>query len=314
MTLKNLSKINWPEKYRPKTLDDLCISKEIREIITGFGSSIPNLLFCGIQGTGKTTLAKILVQDILKCDYLYINASDESGIDTIRTKVTGFAQTKSLDGNIKVVVLDEADFLSKPSQAALRNLMESYPETTKFILTGNFKHKILDALTSRCQSLDISPDLKGSVLRCFKILKQEGINTDSDDKRKVIELVKKYYPDLRKPINELEKYCVNGVLKIPDSLDNSELISIIWDNLMSKNSIKTRKYLIEKTDTFQSDWDQILIDLLNYIYDREFVDEVVQKTMIMTIADHLEKSSRVIDKEINTFACLLKLESDLIND
>lgn len=310
MTSKNLSKIKWIERYRPIILADLCISDSLREIIKGFGDNLPNLLLCGIQGTGKTTLSRILVQEVLKCDYLYINASDESGVDTIRTKVSGFSQTKSLDGNIKVVVLDEADFLSTASQGALRNLMDSHHQTTRFILTGNYRHKIIDALQSRCQSLDIVPDLKGAIVRCFNILTLENITlTDINDKRKVIGLVKKYFPDLRKCINELEKYCIDGVLKIPDVLDNTELLDIIWGNLISKNSFKTRKLLIESSDTFQSDWDQILTDLLNYIYNKDNIRDDIKKALIVTIADHLDRATRVIDKEINTFACLINLES-----
>jgi DNA polymerase III delta prime subunit len=308
MISKSLLKTKWTEKYRPSKLDELCISSEIRDIITSFGTNIPNLLFCGIQGTGKTTLSKIIVQDILKCDYLYINASDESGVDTIRTKVSGFSQTKSFDGNIKVVILDEADFLTGSSQAALRNLMESYHDSTRFILTGNYKHKIIPALHSRCQSLDILPSLKSSVVRCFNILKAENINVLPDDKRKVVGLVRKYFPDLRKCINELEKYCIDGILKIPDILDNSELISDIWINVKNSDGFKTRKYLLENSDKFGSDWDQLLVDLLNFIYGEKFTKDEMKKAMIITIADHLDKSTRVLDKEINFFACVLNLE------
>ena len=298
----------WVEKYRPKKLDDLCISDDMREIIVNFGTDIPNLLFCGIQGSGKTTLARILVQDILKCDYLYVNASDETGVDNIRNKVAGFSQTKSLDGNLKVVILDEADFLSGASQAALRNLMESYHQTTRFILTGNYKHKIIPALQSRCQGLDIKPSFKDAVKRCLLILKVENIHATLEQKQELIPLIKHFFPDLRKCINELQKYCISGVLKLPTQTNNVEVLRLIWNNLESKKSLQTRKYLIEHDGIFNSDWEQLLVQLLNYIYDINF-EEDRKKAMIITIADHLDKATRVNDKEINFFACLLNLES-----
>lgn len=297
----------WTEKYRPQKLDDLCISDNIRETIKGFGENMPNLLFCGIQGTGKTTLARILVQDILKCDYLYINASDESGVDTIRNKVTGFSQTKSIDGNIKVVILDEADFLSGASQAALRNLMESYSKSTRFILTGNYKHKIIPALQSRCQNLDILPSLKDSVGRCLTILNLEKVDTTKEQRQEVVSLVKQYFPDLRKCINELQKHCIGGVLSINVKVNNSELCNIIYGGITSKKSLITRKYLIENDGLFNSDWDQLLVDLLNHIFALS-IEDTKKKAMIITIADHLDKATRVNDKEINFFACLLNLE------
>lgn len=297
----------WCEKYRPSSLDELVISEETKQIITNFGENIPNLLFCGVQGSGKTSLARILVQDILKCDYLYVNASDETGVDNIRNKVSGFAQTKSLDGNLKVIILDEADYLSSSSQAALRNLIESYSNTTRFILTGNYRHKIIPALQSRCQSIDVKPNLKGAVKKCLQILNKEKISYDKGQLTTVVNLVKKHNPDLRRCINELQKYCINGELKISTETDVSQVIHIIWDNLLNKKSLLTRKYLIENDHIFNSDWDKLLIDLLNYIYD-ENIDEANKKLMLITIADHIEKSSRVIDKEINFFACLLNLE------
>lgn len=297
----------WVEKYRPKTLEDLIISKEAREIIVNFGQNIPNLLFCGKQGTGKTSLARILVQDVLKCDYLYVNASDETGIDNIRNKVTGFSQTKSLDGNLKVVILDEADYLSMNAQGALRNLVESYLMTTRFILTGNYRHKIIPALQSRCQSLDIQPSFKEAVLRCYNILKNENISLENDQKDNFKSLIKKYFPDLRKCINELQKHSIGGVFTM-DSIDNNELLSFIWKNIKSKSGLATRKYLIENESLFNSDWDQLMIDLLNFIYDQNTTD-LCKKSMIIIIADHLEKASRVLDKEINFFGCILNLET-----
>jgi len=153
----------WIEKYRPKTLDDIILSDDTRNFILSCKDKkeIPNLLFSGIQGIGKTSLAKIIVNDILACQYLYINASDENGIDTIRNKVVGFSKTKSLDGNLKVIILDEVDGISLEAQKALRNTMEEYSFNTRFILTGNYKHKIINALISRCQELNLTPPLEG---------------------------------------------------------------------------------------------------------------------------------------------------------
>jgi DNA polymerase III delta prime subunit len=265
------------------------------------------LLFLGNAGVGKTTLARILVQNILDCDYLYINASDENGIDTIRNKVTGFVQTKSLDGNIKVVILDEADGLTIDGQKCLRNLMESYANTARFILTGNFKHKISNAIQSRCQSIDLKPSLRSSVIRCFDILQKEGITTTPTQKQQVVDLVKQNFPDLRKCIGEIQKHCVNNEFMIRESSNTSEVINTIWNNITNKNSLSSRKYLIENDGIFNSDWDQLLVKFLNHIYELNIKDEM-KKAMIIIIADHLEKSSRVIDKDINFFACLLNLE------
>ena len=298
----------WVEKYRPKCLDDLCISDENRDIIDSFGQDIPHLLLIGAAGTGKTTVSRILVQDILKCDYLYINASDETGIDNIRTKVTGFVQTKSFDGNLKVVILDEADFLSKNAQAALRNLMESYVHTARFILTGNYKHKIESALQSRCQSLDIKPSIQQALKRCLTILEEEGIDTTIEQKKQLAALVKKYFPDLRKCINEMQKYCINNILNITQTSDNNELCSRIYDSIDTGKTLALRTYLIQNDGVFNSDWEQLLVDYLNYIYTME-LDDSKKKAMILTIADHLDKCSRVNDKEINFFACVLNLEN-----
>jgi replication-associated recombination protein RarA len=304
MSYENL----WIEKYRPKTLEDLCITDDIRDLIKEWGNEIPHLLFVGKAGTGKTTLAQILVNNVLDCDYLYINASDENGIDTIRTKVTGFVQTKSLDGNIKVVVLDEADGLTIDGQKCLRNLMESYASTARFILTGNSLHKISVALQSRCQRLVITTSLSSAVKRCLSILKLEGVTITDVVKRQVITLVKEHFPDLRMCIGELAKHCVGGVLKIEHKTTSSELLETVWSNIQHKKGLATRKYLIENDALFNSDWDQLLVDLLNYIYKQD-CDDSMKKAMVVTIADHLERATRVLDKEINVFACILNLES-----
>jgi len=212
-----------------------------------------------------------------------------------------------LNSFIKVVILDEADSLTLDGQKCLRNLMESYSNTARFILTGNYKHKIESSIQSRCQSLDIKPTLKESVVRCLSILQEEGIETDQAQKQSIVELIKQYFPDLRISINEIQKRCINGVFDIEVKANNKGLCNMIFYNILAKKGLDTRKYLIEHDGLFNSDWDQLLKDLLNHIYEENF-NEAVQKAMIIKIAEHLEYSTRVIDKEINFFACMLNLE------
>jgi DNA polymerase III delta prime subunit len=300
----------WCERYRPQTLDDIILSERNRDIVRGFKDEIPNLLFVGTPGTGKTTLARIIVNDILKCNYLYINASDESGIDTIRHKVTNFSQTKSFDGKVKVVILDECDGLTSQAQAALRNTMETFAKYTRFILTANYKHKIIPALQSRCQFLDIKPTLEDGVKRIYSILKQEGIEIDDAQKKKFVELVKANFPDLRKAINEIQKNCINGSLAITAiNVDNS-LLKAIYSAIEQKDVISLRKYLIENENTFHGDYDTLMRDYLNYLYQQPMQD-LKKKEMIAIIADHLYKSAFVLDKEINCFACWINLERSI---
>jgi DNA polymerase III delta prime subunit len=297
----------WVEKYRPQKLDDLILSDRTREIVQGYVDEIPNLLFVGTPGTGKTTLARIIVGDILKCDYLYINASDESGIDTIRHKVTSFSQTKSFDGKVKVVILDECDGLTAQAQAALRNTMESFAKYTRFILTANHKHKIIPALQSRCQSLDIKPTIEDAVKRCYNILKSESIEIDDTQKKKFVELVKANFPDLRKTINEIQKNCINNTLSITNISVDNELLTRIFNDISNKRTLELRRFLIENEERFYGDYDSLLRSFLNYIYTSSVSDNK-KKEMIAVIADHLYKSVFVLDKEINAFACWIMLE------
>jgi DNA polymerase III delta prime subunit len=200
------------------------------------------------------------------------------------------------------------DYLSKPAQAALRNTMEEYSKVARFILTANFKHKIMAPLQSRCQSVDIRPTLKGAVKRCLYVLQNEDIDIPKEQNKALIDLVKNYFPDLRKCINEIQKHSIDGVLNIDGKTDNNSLCSYIWTGILNKSSLQTRKYLIENDHLFDNDYDQLLSNLLNYIYDLE-VDELQKKQAIVQIADSLFRSSNVIDKEINAFACFLSLEN-----
>ena len=300
----------WVEKYRPVTLNDIILDKRTLSVIKEFKNEIPNLLFVGNPGTGKTTLARVIVNDILGCNYLYINASDESGIDTIRHNITNFAQTKSFDGGVKVVILDEADGLTPQAQAALRNTMETFAKYCRFILTANYKHKIIPALQSRCQALDIKPVVELAVKRCYHILKNENVKVSDEQKIKFIQLVKRHFPDLRKAINELQKNVIDSELCIANINSDSELLETIYKKVASKKTLEARKYLIENEDRFQGDYDTLLCNFLNFVYSSN-LDDAKKKTCIATIADHLYKSAFVVDKEINSFACLVNLENAL---
>ena len=296
----------WVEKYRPHKLDDLILDDKSLRVVKQFEDEIPNLLFVGSPGTGKTTLARIIVNDILGCNFLYINASDESGIDVIRHNITNFAQTKSFDGGIKVVILDEADGLTPQAQAALRNTMETYAKYCRFILTANYKHKIIPALQSRCQSLDLKPVVDQAAKRCFNILRLENVKVSEEQKKKFVILVKKHFPDLRKTINEIQKSIVDGELCIDSNASDNELLAKIMHGVRT-NSLGLRKYLIENEDRFQGDYDTLLANFLDFLYEQDLPD-MKKKEMIVIIADHLYKSAFVVDKEINAFACLVSLE------
>lgn len=298
----------WCEKYRPQTLDDIVLDPNVIRVINEISTEIPNLLFTGNPGTGKTSLAKIIVNDILKCNYLYINASDESGIDTIRHKITNFAQTKSFDGKVKVVILDEGDGLTANAQAALRNTMESYSKYCRFIITANYKHKIIPAIQSRCQVLEIRPVIENTVKRCYSILKNEGIQVDDDQKKKFVELVKANFPDIRKTINELQKNSIGGKLSINKIRVDNEVLQTINNLILSKETLDLRRFLIENEDRFNGDYDTLMSDFLNFIYNDSTLQPHKKKLMIITITEHLYRSVFVVDHELNAFACWINLE------
>ena len=292
----------WVEKYRPKTLNDLVLSETNRKYFESLTDEIPNLLFVGTPGLGKTTLAKIIIEDILKCQYLYINASDENGIDTIRSKVVGFSQTKSLDGSIKVVILDEADGITIEGQRALRNTMEEYSSQTRFILTANYKHKIIPAIQSRTQSFDLNPPIDDIVKRIVSIVKEENVKIEDNQKTNFVNVIKQNYPDIRKIINAVQKASVKGIFNIDIALDSKEIVDKIHKEVLSSNVIELRKYLIENENEFQGDYHNLMKQYLNYVYDSS-IDDIKKREYILILSEYMYKDVFVLDKEINAFAC-----------
>ena len=290
----------WVEKYRPDVLENYVGNENLKETISKYieQNDIQNLIFYGPAGTGKTTLAKLLVKNI-ECDFLYINASDERGIETIRDKVSGFASTMSFKP-LKVVILDEADFLTIQAQASLRNVIETFSKSTRFILTCNYIERIIDPLQSRCQTLKIVPPSKADIARHLcKILTIEEINYDTDS---VVNIVKKHYPDVRKMFNICQMSSKKGELIIdPQTLVSSNYIDQIIELLHNNKSFKQIRQVI--ADSNVEDFEA----LYKVLYER--VDEYTTRDAeaIIIIEEYLYHSNFRIDKEINVMACIAKL-------
>ena len=299
----------WIEKYRPSQLDDLVVSSENKRLVGKFKTDgeIPNLCFAGPPGVGKTTLAKILVNNILECQYLYINASDENGIDTIRTKVTQFAQIRSIDGNVKVIILDECDGLSQDAQRALRNTMEEFAEITRFILTANYSHRIIPALQSRCQSIDLTPPLDACNQRVRSILDQENISVSDEQQELLTTFIRKNYPDLRRIVNEVQKFCTNSELTISANIKNEEFATQILALVLKGHVLKVRRYVIENEERFNSDYPTLLKMMFDRIESCSELSDEQKKMSVIIIAESLYRSAFVADQEINSFSCLVQL-------
>ena len=292
------------EKYRPSTLENYVGNENIKEIINKYldQNDIQNLIFYGPAGTGKTTLAKIIIKN-LDCDHLYINASDERGIETIRDKVQGFAMVASFKP-LKVVILDEADFLTIQAQASLRNIIETFSRTTRFIMTCNFVERIIDPLQSRCQVLKIVPPTKKDVARHLAwVLDQEKIRYEMQD---LVPLINQYYPDLRKCINTIQLSTIDNDLKLDQSiLVSSNYIDKVINELSNKANFKTVRQII--ADANVDDFDELFKSL--YEKANEYLPGK-EGTATILINEHQYKSNFRIDKEIN----IMSLIQQIINN
>ena len=299
-----MSNTLWVEKYRPTTLDTYIGNEHLKSKVSVYLESgdLPHLLLFGKAGTGKTTLAKLLVNNI-ECDYLYINASDENNVDTVRTKVKNFASTVGFK-DMKVIILDECDYITPNAQAALRNLMETFSKHCRFILTCNYVERIIDPIQSRCQSFQIIPPSKTEVAKhLHSILIQENIIDKPED---IKVLVESGYPDIRRVINSAQRNVVKGRLKLDTSsiIQNDYKLKLlkILETQNKKNAFnEIRQLLADNKITDYADLFRLLYDEVDG-YGKGHVAEC-----ILIIARYELSDSQVVDKEINVMAMLIEL-------
>ena len=294
----------WVEKYRPSTLDNYIGNEHLRSKVKVYIESgdLPHLLLYGRAGTGKTTLAKLLVNNI-DCDYLYINASDENSVDVVREKVKNFASTLGF-ADMKVIILDECDYITPNAQAALRNLMETFSKSCRFILTCNYVERIIDPIQSRCQSFQIiPPDRKQVAMHLSDILQQEKVDTKVDD---IVTIVNGGYPDIRRVINASQRQVVDGKLVIDEgmTIQNDYKLKVldILKTQDKKNSFKNiRQLLADSKVTDFSDLFRLLFDTVDD-WGRGHVAEC-----ILVLAQYQQSDAVVVDKEINIMAMFIEL-------
>jgi replication factor C small subunit len=295
----------WVERYRPSGLEGYVGNEHIIQKVNIYieNNDVPHLLLHGDAGTGKTTLAKIIVNAI-DCDYLYVNASDERGIDTLREKIRGFAASVGFR-TWKVVILDESDYLTRDAQAALRNLMETFSKSTRFILTCNYPEKVIDPIQSRCQTFEIIPPTKKDVAkRLNDILINEGIQFEMQD---LAVIVNSGYPDIRRVINAAQRQVINGRLVIDkqssiESTYSEKIVDILKSGVDTKSKFTQIRQIL--ADSKVRDYTK----LYSTLYER--VDEYAGNkvgTTIVNIAEAQYKDSLVVDKEINVMAMFVNI-------
>ena len=299
----------WVEKYRPKTIEECVLPNALKQTLSEFVSKgdLPNLILSGGPGVGKTTAAKAML-DELGLTYMFINGSEESGIDVLRTKIKNFASTVSLHGGRKYLILDEADYLNPQStQPALRGFIEEFSANCGFILTCNYVNRIIPALISRCPTYDFSipkdekQELAGEFFkRSLQILKDENIEFET---KAVAALVQKHFPDWRRVLNELQRYSVSG------KIDAGILVNISSDNIKDlmghmkqKEFTNVRKWVVNNLD---NDPTRLFRSLYDNLYD--YVDGSCIPHIVVILGEYQYKAAFVADQEINTLACLTEI-------
>ena len=302
----------WVEKYRPSTVSECILPDRLKTIFQEYVDKreIPNLMLTGSAGVGKTTVAKAMCDEI-GINHLFINSSEERGIDMLRTKIKSYASTVSLTGGKKVIILDEADYLTPEAQAALRGAIEEFAANCTFIFTCNFKSRLIEALHSRCSVIDFSlkrDEKKEMAAQLFKrmqsILTEENVQYD---KAVLAKIVEKYFPDYRRTLNELQRFAGSGNIDagIVAQLSDVRKIGDLVANLKAKNFAEMRKWVVVNSDIDPA-------SIYRKIYDslvESFKPESIPQAVII-IARYQYQSAFVADQEINLVACLTEIMVD----
>jgi len=304
-TIEKVNNSLWVEKYRPRKLTEYVGNEHLKQKVSDYLTSgdVPHLLFFGKAGTGKTTLAKLIVNSI-NCDHIIINASDENNVDTVRNKVKGFASTIGFK-DMKVIILDEFDYMTPNAQAILRNLMETFSKHCRFILTCNYVEKVIDPIQSRCQTFQIVPPSKKEVaVQISQILGKEGVSFQPTD---LVPIIDSSYPDIRKIINTCQLNSSKGNLNvdITNIIDSDIKIKII--DILKSNDDKRNKYKNIRQAVADSRI-QDFSELYGYLYEK--IDEYANdntSNVILTLSEGQYKDSMVIDKEITFMATIIQI-------
>ena len=307
-----MSEYLYVEKYRPHKIEDCILPDRLKKVFQDYVTKgdIPNLMLTGTAGCGKTTVAKAMCEEI-GCNFLFINSSDERGIDTLRTKIKGYASTVSLTGGRKVIILDEADYLTPEAQAGLRGAIEEFSENCSFIFTCNFKARLIDALHSRCSVIDFA--LKGDekakmAAQMFKrlanILTEEGITYDKDVLGKIVQ---RYFPDYRRTLNELQRDSTSGNIDagVLSQVESVRKLDDLIKALKDKDFSTMRKWVVNNSDIDQSRIFRSIYDNLCTYLKPESVPQAV-----VNLAKYQYQAAFVADQELNLVACLTELMVD----
>ena len=303
----------WVEKYRPRYIRDCVLPVHLKSTFADIvnGGELHNMLLTGTPGTGKTTIAKALCNE-LELDYLQINGSEESGIDTLRTKIKQFASSVSLQGGYKVVILDEADYLNPQStQPALRAFIEEFSANCRFIFTCNYKNRIIEPLHSRCTVIefniskkDMPPLLADMMARCEIILNKESITYE---KRVLAELLMKHQPDWRRVLNELQRYSASGVIDSGILVQLSDAAIIDLMTLLKQKDFRSMRQWV--TDNVDSDPSVLFRKLYDNMSD--FINPESIPQLVLILAEYQYKNAFVADHELNMVACLTETMSQV---